>query len=522
CSGPRCTNFSRCFFYKARQSMEAADIIVTNHDLVLSDLALGGGVILPEPEKTIYIFDEAHHLPIKSTNHFASFARIRGSIASLEQCTRVMRQLENSAALGSAEHPRRLCRDLADSTAPVIESLNELWLLLQDFVEPADSRDEFDRGVHCFPLGVVPAGVQQSAAVLSEQFSQLSTRLDQLNSLLKDNMEDGESILARQEAEQWYAAVGSLCGRIDKALGLWRSFAHTDPAGEAPTARWLKPVAVGTSEDISLSASPVLAARNLQENLWERCAGAVLTSATLSALGNFDLLNMRAGLPSGTRYFRIPSPFDYQQAAALVIPKLNCLPGDPRHTEVITLAIPQILDRQSAALMLFSSRRQMLDVLSGLTAEWRELVLCQDDYQKTQLLAYHRQRIDRGEGSVIFGLASFAEGVDLPGKYCTHVLIAKIPFAVPDDPIEATLADWLTSQSKNPFMTLSVPEAALRLVQSSGRLLRSETDTGLITLFDERIVSKFYGRSILESLPPYRREVFRQQYDLPEAVRSMN
>jgi len=165
-----------------------------------------------------------------------------------------------------------------------------------------------------------------------------------------------------------------------------------------------------------------------------------------------------------------------------------------------------------AALMLFSSRRQMQDVLMDLSDDMADMVLCQDDYQKAQLIKYHKQRVDDGKDSLIFGLASFAEGVDLPGKYCTHVLIAKIPFAVPNDPVEMTLSDWVEQQGKNPFTTLAVPDAAFRLVQASGRLLRSETDVGRITLFDERIVSKFYGKQILESLPPYRREVFAEEY----------
>jgi len=148
-----------------------------------------------------------------------------------------------------------------------------------------------------------------------------------------------------------------------------------------------------------------------------------------------------------------------------------------------------------------------------LSPVWRDLVLCQDDFQKSQLIKYHRQRIDKGEGSLIFGLSSFAEGVDLPGKYCTHVLIAKIPFAVPNDPIEMTLSEWIEQQGLNSFMTLAVPDAAFRLVQASGRLLRSESDTGTITLFDERIVSKRYGKKILESMPPYKREIFMEETD---------
>ena len=167
--------------------------------------------------------------------------------------------------------------------------------------------------------------------------------------------------------------------------------------------------------------------------------------------------------------------------------------------------------------MLFSSRRQMQDVLMGLPDEWRDLVLCQDDYQKSQLLKYHRKLVDEGKGSIIFGLSSFAEGVDLPGTYCTHVLIAKIPFAVPNDPIEQTLSEWIEKQGKNAFMTLAVPDAAFRLVQASGRLLRSETDSGRITLFDERIVNKRYGKPILESLPPYNREIFQQDFSNAES-----
>jgi len=155
----------------------------------------------------------------------------------------------------------------------------------------------------------------------------------------------------------------------------------------------------------------------------------------------------------------------------------------------------------------------MLDVLSGLPGDWQENVLCQDDYQKSQLLKYHKQRIDQGQGSLIFGLASFAEGVDLPGKYCTRVLIAKIPFAVPNDPIEMTLANWIEEQGKNPFMTLSVPDAAFRLVQATGRLLRSESDSGEIYLFDERLVSRRYGKQILASLPPYTQELLKLRLD---------
>ncbi len=105
---------------------------------------------------------------------------------------------------------------------------------------------------------------------------------------------------------------------------------------------------------------------------------------------------------------------------------------------------------------------------------------------------------------MIFGLASFAEGVDLPGKYCTHVVIAKIPFAVPEDPVEEALAEWISRNKGNPFMDITVPDAAVRLIQASGRLLRNEADTGRITILDRRMVSRHYGRKMLASMPPYQ------------------
>jgi ATP-dependent DNA helicase DinG len=119
------------------------------------------------------------------------------------------------------------------------------------------------------------------------------------------------------------------------------------------------------------------------------------------------------------------------------------------------------------------------------------------------MLVEHKKNIDAGKTSVLFGLASFAEGVDLPGDYCRHVVIAKIPFSVPNDPVEASLAEWVQSRGGNAFMEISVPDASIKLVQSCGRLLRSENDSGLITIFDKRLITKRYGKALINALPPY-------------------
>jgi len=246
----------------------------------------------------------------------------------------------------------------------------------------------------------------------------------------------------------------------------------------------------------------------LRRNLWNVAYGALVTSATLTALNSFDRYRMRAGLPKATVTAVVPSPFHHADAGVLRVPDLRADPRDAAaHTAAIVRELPALVEGSRGTLVLFSSRKQMQDVFDGLERDWRRRVLIQGNLSKQETLNKHKARVDGGEPSVLFGLASFAEGVDLPGAYCEHVVIAKIPFAVPDDPVEAALAEWIEARGGNPFMEIAVPDASLRLVQACGRLLRTEQDKGTITLLDRRVVTQRYGKAILNALPPFRREI---------------
>ncbi len=516
CLGSRCRLFSKCCYYNARRELEQADCIVANQDLVLSDLALGGGVVLPAPEQCIYIFDEAHHLAEKSNRRFAHSIWLRAEIGWLEQCRNLIKSMAEDQVLEASA-----VKDFNSLLPELVEKMQFARQLLLEVKNP-DGDSYRDRLTQTFPLGEVPGELRELAASLAKLFAQLENRLEKVRETLNGDLTEEDGVSADREvsesAELWFPVVGNLYDRALTNHALWHSYAIGNEAGKAPWARWLSFDKNDPEADIGISASPVLAAENLRENLWERCAGAVLTSATLSALGEFSMLKMRSGLPDAANFLSIPSPFRFAEAASLEVPKMGCEPKDTQsHTDCIIRSLPRLLAPKAGALMLFSSRVQMHDVLAGLPAEWRKRVLCQDDYQKFDLLRKHRARIDKGEGSVIFGLASFAEGVDLPGDYCTHVLIAKIPFAVPSDPVEQTLADWFDREMGNSFMGLSLPQAAFRLKQACGRLLRNEQDSGRITLFDERLARKFYGKALLESLPPFRRELLRQDISLPQS-----
>ena len=505
CSGRRCPNISQCSFYRARDELQSADIIVTNHDLTLSDLALGGGAILSPPEESIYVFDEGHHLPDKALSHFASFCRLHTTIAWLQESKKLLAQA--APALSGLHNLQRPLQTLPAAIDEAIASLQVAEQVVAALFEESDVDDSRDDQHLRFQHGLVPASLIPVASALVGQFQKLTGALSRMESLLEEALEDDLAGMDKADIETWHITTGGMLGRAESTLALWREYAVTGEGETPPRARWITLLNSGGQFGFDLRCSPVLAADILQECLWSRAAGVVVTSATITALNSFERFILHSGAPREASYKVVASPFDYSNAT-FTVPPMDCDPSDAQaHTDVLIDQLPMILDRGEGSLVLFSSRRQMREVYQGLSGEFGERILMQDDYSKQEILRRHREAIDAGGGSVIFGLASFAEGVDLPGDYCRHVVIAKIPFAVPNSPLEAALAEWVEAQGRNAFMEISVPDAALRLVQASGRLLRTEQDSGRVTLMDRRILTKRYGRAILDSLPPFKRQL---------------
>ncbi len=507
CSGRRCGYFRQCPFFKARGDLEQVDIIVTNHDLVMADLVLGGGAILPTPKDCIYIFDEGHHLPDKAINHFACQSRLKGTASWLEKAGKYLRKV-----LAQNTFPGELGERM-EQVQPAIEGLitalshtRELLHSVAHF-EPK-SQGESQVAVYRFPNGVVPEAVVAQARLLLAGFNKATGLLEKITRVLNDAMNDDMPGIDRMRAEHLYPEVGAMVTRLQGQCHLWHSYTIIDKEGGPPHARWLKWSEGTFGEELEIFSSPTLSAETLHSSLWSQCYGAVVTSATLASLGNFNRYQMRSGVPSESRFVVVPSPFAHGSAAQLIVPAMAV---DPRkqeeHTEALVACVPALISHSQGALMLFSSRRQMNDVYGRLPASVQEQILLQDDYSRQELLSRHRALIDADKPSTLFGLASLAEGIDLPGRYCEHVIIARIPFAVPDDPVEAALAEWLEAEGRNPFMEITVPDAAIRLVQACGRLLRKESDTGQITLLDRRVVTQRYGKMILNSLPPFARQI---------------
>lgn len=500
CTQRQCSHYENCYFYKAREQIHKVDCIVTNHDLVLSDLMMGGGAVLPAPEDTIYIFDEGHHLPDKAIGHFSSFLQVKSTQTWLEQILVTIKQLAGD--LGDiGGFPRGYTQfeqgvsDLNDLLESTVQSLEPL----KDISEGSDNDSRYR-----FPHGVIEPELQLLSQNLYQTTRRIKDQIERLRADLEDRLTDADPS-ERDSLEYWLPIASSIESRLDSGAGLWQEMMREDEEKVPPTARWIN---FRDDDETILNASPIAVADDLQEMLWSRCFGAVVTSATLAIGGDFTSFQNRSGVKPYNRFRTLASPFNHYEQAVLRVPRMATDPKQAdEHTELIATMIPDLVHGHLGSLILFSSWRQMFRVTDLLPPEFAKKVLSQGTLSKSEIISQHKSNVDGEQNSVIFGLASFAEGIDLPGKYCSHVVIAKIPFAVPDDPVGATLSEWIEARGGNSFSEVMIPDATLRIVQACGRLLRTETDSGVITILDTRLVTKRYGSMILQALPPFRKEL---------------
>ena len=495
-----CPNRAECPFFKAREVLDSVDIIVANHDLLLSDIDMGGGVILPPPINCFYCIDEAHHLPAKAVSRFAAEHSLADAVKFLDSFPNFSGSL--TALIDTPE-----LADKADEAAEELLQHFRHWetLLGQSDAFPLDSVS--DETVWLWENGVVPdelvdlvENTARSAIIFSGSLNKLQ---DALSNARQNNKNDNKE-LDKVSTHFSYAITVA-----DSLYAVWKIMRQTPKDNEPPLAKWVV-LERKDKLDYRFCVSPVSAAQDLADNLWRHCAGAVLTSATLRAVGSFDTLLQRTGLNRlpKTATLALDSPFDFEKQGELYIPPLAANPKTPDlHTNEVVKWLPKLIDATAAVgtLVLFTSRRQMEEVAFRLPEQYQPLVLMQGDRPKSQLIAEHHKALEENRPSIIFGLDSFAEGLDLPGNACVQVIIAKLPFAMPDDPVAKTFAEWIRQRGGNPFMEISVPDASIKLTQAAGRLIRTESDFCRVSILDTRLISAQYGKKLLDALPPFKR-----------------
>lgn len=506
CAGKNCSQYLRCPYYKVRKDMLAANVIVANHDLVLSDADLGGGLVLPNPEEVLFIFDEAHNLPQKALDHAAKALNFTQLYQTTETADSVLKKIPKALAFRQHDFGYMLS-ELRRDLPSVITILQQMETLLEsdDLVQEVIAGRLSDPRIY-WQSPLVTALVLPCQNLL-QRANNIYKHYVVFGKWIKDALETKEIPSAIAEALlPQVGTVQNIFGYVIDFMGL---FLEEDVEHKPPNVRWLSYDQISKTQSLVIHAGPMTAAFFLEKSLWNRAYGVVMTSATLRGMGLFSRFRSDCGLRrfNAAHFLAVKSPFDYQQQATLSLPMMASLPNENngQWQQEVAEKLAQVIDRKEATLVLFTAKKVMDFVYQQLESQFGELILLQGQgLSPKNMVSEHIQRIKRGEGSIIFGMDRFAEGVDLPGALCSHVIITKLPFPVFTRPIEQAKQEWVLRSGGQPFIALSLPAVSMKLIQACGRLLRKETDFGRITILDRRLLTKNYGRQLLAHLPNYR------------------
>jgi ATP-dependent DNA helicase DinG len=395
-----------------------------------------------------------------------------------------------------------LTEDVATVASQLKSALQQLARMALDLVHSSTQGKD---GTLRFAHGVLPEALTEPVALIHAQASGLFKALEALGAEVKTvAKEDPAQAL---QCAQLYAKLGGLSPRLSSVVGTATLLLEH---GAQPLAKWLQCESESGYLNITAHACPIVPGDLLRQFLWSQVRGAVVTSASLTSCGSFDYFLNEAGLshkPYVTA-LEVSSPFDYTAQGTLTV--VHTL-AEPKNAEAYTAEMVEYLmrdlaDVQRGALVLFTSRAQMRSAVDALPGALRECVLVQGVMSRTRLLATHTARVEAGFASVLFGLQSFGEGLDLPGALCETVFIAKLPFAPPSDPVDEARAEWLRSVGRDPFNELVIPATGVKLLQWTGRAIRTEDDRAQVICYDKRLTTQAYGRRMLGGLPAYRLE----------------
>lgn len=517
CSGKHCSLYGQCSYFEQRKTLVAAQVIVANHDLLLSTL---GANALPDVSNCLLVLDEAHHLPATALDQFAASMDL-SRLLWIERLAKNAKRIGVLMELAEVADIDRYASQLRQGLQDVARLVMDLY---GDVLRPSSETPAPNRGRSDYRMpararvagGVLPDALVEPLGQLAQQSQGFMQCLSAISKALRVQMRDHPDEAKRLST--LYAQIGMLVPRLQSVYDTTElllaepivvSAASAEIPAAVPHAKWFTLAMDGEYIALQAHASPLLPGATLHQRLWQQVRGAVLTSATLTSCGQFDFFLRESGLDgdAATTALEVPSPFDYARQGTLVAVATH---ADPKQVSAFTTEMVAALLRDLAqvpygALVLFTSREQMRQAVEALPSALQPQVLIQNTLPRTQLLQRHRERVAEGLPSIIFGMQSFGEGLDLPGRLCESVFITKLPFSPPDDPVGDARAEWLRSVGRDPFNELVVPATAMRLAQWAGRAIRSEEDQAHVYCYDRRLTQTRYGQRLLAGLPPFVR-----------------
>lgn len=452
CTGQKCQQFERCFLTKMHQRAVESDIIIVNHHLFFADLALKGddfGEIIPE--YSAVIFDEAHEIEDVIGQYFG----ISVSSTQLDDLRRDVGAIARLKNFGSAELDR------------ILQTVQEMGIRFFGRFPGTEGRTGFRHQ---------SAFLEQNSDLYEDLLRSVELIALQL-SLVKNPPE--ETIPLHRRVEEYIAR-----------LRFWME------TPQESFVYWIERRARG----VHLQATPIDVSPILENRLLDRVDTIVLTSATLAVAGGFEFAEQRLGLRNA-RTLIVESPFDYQKQALLYVPQHLPDPRNYSFTVAASNEIVRLLElSRGRAFVLFTSYQQMRLVYERISFDIEFPTLLQGSAPRTALLEEFRGT----PNAVLFATSSFWQGVDVQGEQLSCVIIDKLPFAVPSDPVVEARIKTIRDEGGEPFYSYQIPQAALALKQGFGRLIRSKSDRGVVAILDNRITKQRYGQVFFDSLPDYR------------------
>ncbi|HZW93497.1 MAG TPA: ATP-dependent DNA helicase [Candidatus Eremiobacteraceae bacterium] len=484
CLGQKCSEWERCFITEMRRRGMESDIIIVNHHLFFADLAIklqaegapDAGIL---PDAAAVIFDEAHELEDVAGNYFGI------SVSNL-RVEDLARDVE-----ASLQHNHMMSASLSGA----LGSLREKSQFFFSLLPPGDGRFAFD-------------GRREFLEENGDEFLALNQALTRLVGELEGlSQKPEETLNFVRRAQELQVQLAFAMESDDRNTVFWIERRGGRGRGNSPQRHrgtennTESSRADGGRPNVFLQATPIDVGPILGECLWSKLECAVLTSATLAVGGGFEYIRQRLGIEH-VRESVLPSHFDYENQALFYVPPDLPDARTPQFTAKAAERIRKLLEiTRGRAFVLFTSYAQMNDIYQRLLGELEFPVLRQGDAPKSALLEEFRVT----PNAVLFATSSFWQGVDVQGEQLSCVIIDRLPFAVPSDPVVAARVKAIDADGGNAFFQYQVPAAVITLKQGFGRLIRSLHDRGLLVLLDNRILKKQYGRVFIESLPNYRK-----------------
>ena len=505
CAGSRCPYKSECFFLKSREEKKKADILIANHHIFFSDLAIRKEIgfntdysILPE--YGLVVFDEAHNIQKVARDYFSYEVSKYGFTKAMNQIHNIS---NNKKHKGQLEILLQYLKKRNYEDKEVVEKLLENDVRINHNNLFKAGRDYFDRLIEIFSKGQVGSisfRIKKDEIMASSFYSMLNDVKENFMLEFNTYLRTARKIITSlKDTEDNDGIINDFSKYIERLETFFENFKFINNLDDEEFIYWVE--VNNKKSNSKLVATPLNIDGELSENLYSNLKQLIFTSATIAVENNFDYFKKSIGLEEETYDKIIASPFDYDRQMKVYIPSGLPDPNDRNFLdEIEPLLKKMILKTKGRTFVLFTSYKSLNYMYYMLREELEENGInffIQGMYPRTKLV----EMFKNSDSPVLFGTDSFWEGVDVKGEKLVSVIIVKLPFKVPSDPITEAIIETYELQGKNPFIEYQIPESVIKFKQGIGRLIRSKEDRGIITILDNRIVTKRYGKYFLDSIP---------------------